>query len=66
MSLFKKFLFMFLGLIIIFLGVSVVTATGAYFLLFLFSKQIFLCVLAGLLWFIEILIINWILYDIQN
>ena len=63
MKILREIAFMLVGVIGLWGAISLLTFTGGWFLMFAFLHQFFYATLAGLAFFIEVLIINWFLYD---
>lgn len=63
MKILREIVFMLVGMIGLVGAISLLTFTGGWFLMFAFLHQIFYAVLAGLAFFVEVLLINWFLYD---
>lgn len=63
MKILREIAFILVGVVGLVGAISLLTFTGGWFLMFAFSHQVFYATLAGLAFFIEILIINWFLYD---
>lgn len=63
MKILREIAFILVGVIGLVGAISLLTFTGGWFLMFAFSHQIFYATLAALAFFVEVLIINWFLYE---
>lgn len=63
MKILREIAFILVGVIGLWGAISLLTFTGGWFLMFAFLHQVFYAALAGLAFFVEVLIINWFLYD---
>lgn len=63
MKILREIAFILVGVIGLVGAISLLTFTGSWFLMFAFLHQFFYAALTGLAFFVEVLIINWFLYD---
>lgn len=59
----REIAFILVGVIGLVGAISLLTFTGGWFLMFAFLHQFFYAALTGLAFFVEVLLINWFLYD---
>lgn len=63
MKILREIAFILVGVIGLVGAISLLIFTGGWFLMFAFLHQFFYAALTGLAFFVEVLLINWFLYD---